>query len=415
MDRILSFITLTVALAGAAVANEPDDRHSTSWGADAGYVHVSGLPSWTEGSVGKFRFKDDGIMVSRAYLDYHGRWTDTLNAHIVMEAYDDDLGVATDFTEAYLEWRPVPRTATRYREKVGAFYPRISLENIDAGWGSPYTLNSSAINTWVAEELRSTGVEVTASRRPVSLGGSHLFSLSAAAFVGNDPAGTELAWKGWSVHDRQTRFGDDLPLPPLPQIQPGMLFQTQAPFNEPIREVDDRVGYHVNGEWKYGRKLLVTAMYYDNRADPEALEHGQYGWTTRFQHVGVQTVLPGDIGMIAQWMGGTTVMGPIVDGAYVVDVEYDSTFLLLTRAFGRHRVAGRYDDFNVSEIDRIPLDDNSEDGHAWTLGYQFAISDGVSVAAEWVSIDTYRPSFAYYGFPLEAREEQTQLMLKLRF
>ena len=49
------------------------------------------------------------------------------------------------------------------------------------------------------------------------------------------------------------------------------------------------------------------------------------------------------------------------------------------------------------------------------LSYQYTVAEGMVVAAEWVSIDTYRPSFAYYGFPLEAREEQTQLMLKLRF
>ena len=78
-----------------------------------------------------------------------------------------------------------------------------------------------------------------------------------AAFLGNDTAGTMLAWKGWSIHDRQTRFQDDLPLPPLPQIQPGALFQTQAPFSEPVREVDERVGYHISGEWRWGKKLLV--------------------------------------------------------------------------------------------------------------------------------------------------------------
>ena len=106
-------------------------------------------------------------------------------------------------------------------------------------------LNSSAINTWVAEELRSTGAEFTLSRRPSGLGGAHTFSINVAAFMGNDPAGSLLAWKGWSVHDRQSRFSDDLPLPPLPQIQPDGMFSEQDPYVEPFQEIDDEVSYRV--------------------------------------------------------------------------------------------------------------------------------------------------------------------------
>ncbi|MBT8099926.1 MAG: hypothetical protein KJO82_09255, partial [Gammaproteobacteria bacterium] len=150
---------LLLALINNSTADDSAGAHDVAWGTDLGYVWLSGRPSWTGGSVGKFRYQDDGAQLSRSFLDYRGRWTDTLDAHIVLEGYDDELGAAVDFTEAYLEWRPVPRSATRYRLKIGAFYPRISLENEAAGWSSPYTLNSSAINTWVAEELRSFGAE----------------------------------------------------------------------------------------------------------------------------------------------------------------------------------------------------------------------------------------------------------------
>ena len=135
-----------------------------------------------------------------------------------------------DLTEAYLEWRPVPRSANRYRIKVGAFYPRISLENVGPGWGSPYSISPSAINTWVGEELRSVGMEFTWSRRLKMLGDAHTFSLNAALFAGNDPAGGLIAWKGWSIHDRQSRFNDEVPLPPIPRIQPGQWWDEQDPF-----------------------------------------------------------------------------------------------------------------------------------------------------------------------------------------
>jgi len=413
MGRVLVVILLLASMPSTAV--EIAESHEAIVGIEAGYLQSSGHPSWTEGFVGKLRYQDDGVVLGRAYLDYRGRLTDTLRAHVVLEGYDDNLGNAIDFTQAYVEWRPVPKSGTRYRLKVGAFYPRISMENTDPGWSSPYTMNSSAINTWVAEELRSTGAELTISRRPESLGRLHTFSLNVAAFVGNDPAGSLLAWKGWSVHDRQSRFSDDLPLPPLPQIQPGMMFAAQDPYVEPFQEIDDEVGFYANVEWRYGKNLLVRAMHYDNRAEPTAIVNGQYGWTTIFDHVGLQTTLPGDVGLIAQWMSGSTVMGPVMNGAHVVDVEYDSFFLLLTRAFDKHRVSVRYDHFDVTQNDQTPEDNNPENGIAWTLDYQYSFSDRITLAAEWLSIKTHHCGWVYYDISPTATERQTQLSLRARF
>ena len=415
MVRVL-IAALCIVTTISAHASDVASGHSIDVGIEIGYLDVSGYDSWTNGFVGKLRHNSDGLALSRAHLDYTGRLTDTLNATVVLEGYDDDLGEAIDFTQAYLEWRPVPTSANRYRLKVGAFYPRISLENVEAGWSSPYTSNFSAINTWVAEELRSFGAELSISRRPASLGGVHEFSVNTAVFMGNDPAGSLLAWKGWSVHDRQTRFSDKLPLPPLPQIQPGMMFAAQDPYVTPFRELDDRFGYYVNGEWKYGKRLLVRAMHYDNRADPTVLVSGQYAWETVFEHVGVQTTLPGDIGLIAQWMFGSTVMGSVMpDGAHAVDVEYDSKFLLLTRTFDKHRISVRYDRFEMTQNDSTPEDQNPEDGYAWTLSYRYGFSDMFSVAGEWLSIKTHRCGWQYYDISETRTERQFQLTAKLNF
>ena len=415
MVGVLKSLCITSCFLSVVTLAQEPSRHDLAIGLDLSYVSVSGYESWTQGSVGKLRHDEDGVVMSRAFVDYEGRLTDTLDATVVFEIYDDNLGNAIDFTEAYVEWRPVPRSANRYRLKIGSFYPRISLENVDRGWSSPYTMSSSAINTWVAEELRSVGTELSYSRKPVNLGGAHEFSVNAAVFWHNDPAGSLLAWKGWSVHDRQTRYSDKLPLPPLPQIQPGMMFAAQDPYVEPLREIDDRPSYYLNVEWRYGRRLLVRAMYYDNRADPVSIVSGQYGWTTKFNHVGLQTTLPGDVGLIAQWMSGSTVMGPVMNGAHVVDVEYDSYFMLLTRAFGKHRVSARYDNFDVSQNDSTPEDNNPEYGLAWTAGYQYSYSDKINLAAEWLSIKTHRCALAYYGLDPTVTERQFQFTVKLRF
>ena len=416
MVRLLIVATLVLVPPAALLAAEPS-RYSIDLGADLSYVDASGYPSWAEGSAGKLRYDSDsdGFVLSRAYADYKLRVADTLDAHVVAELYTDGIGSTIDFTEAYFEWRPLTVTANRYRVKVGAFYPHVSLENTGLAWTSPYTISASAINSWIGEEFRNFGVEFSVSRRPQFLGGSHVFSLQASVFQNNDPAGTYLSWKGWSVHDRQTRFGDELPLPPVPQIQPGMTFSLQDPYLDPFREIDNRVGYYVSGDWKIGNRFLLRLMHYDNRADPEAYEDGQFGWTTDFNHVGVQATLPGDTGLIAQWMNGSTVWGRFFNGVRAVDADFYSYFLLLTKALDRHRFTVRYDVFDVSENDDFPLDENSEYGNAWTLAYQYEASKYATLALEWLQIETYREAFEYFGFPDDVTERQVQLAVRLRF
>jgi hypothetical protein len=396
-------------------AAEAPSRYQLSTGVDINYVDVSGLPSWTRGSVGKLRYDDSGIMFTRAFADYGMHLTDTVKLHAALEAYGDDVGSAVDFTEAYLEWRPVPRSENRYRLKIGAFYPNISLENVSAGWSSPYTLSPSAVNTWVAEEIRTLGAELTLSRRPEFLGGRHTISLQVAVFLGNDLTGGLLAWKGWSVHDRQTRFGDELPLAALPQLQPGMSFERQDPYVAPFMEIDDDPGFYVNAEWTVGNRFLFRVMHYDNRTDPLALAPGQIGWYTEFDHVGLQARLPGDIDLIVQWMGGGTEWGPIIGDTHVVDADFYSDFVLLSKSFDRHRISVRYDRFEVEDNDQIPLDDNSEYGHAWTLAYRFDATDHVSLALEALEIFSYRDAWTYFGFEDEETETQLQLGLQLLF
>ena len=189
----------------------------------------------------------------------------------------------------------------------------------------------------------------------------------------------------------------------------------QDPYVTPFREIDDATGYYVNAERRYGNQILIRAMIYDNKADPTSVVSGQYGWYTEFAHLGVQTTLPGDVGLVAQWMSGSTAMGPIVNGAYVVDVEHDSYFLLLTKAFGTHRVSARYDNFDMTQNDSIPEDDNAEAGLAWIFSYQYGFSESVNLAVEWLRIKTHRNAFVYYGLDPTVIEEQAQLTLQLRF
>lgn len=409
-DSRISVTALLLLFAVCARSAEPGEGNRLSLGIEVGHADTSGYASWTAGSVGKLIDNGSGATFRRGYLDFTSRLSDTVDLHGAVEVYDDDLGPAIGVTQAYLRWRPVPRSATSFRARVGAFYPRISLENVAAGWGSPYSLDFSAINTWVAEELRSVGVEVSLERRLPDRGQS--FGLHGSVFAGSDPAGSLLAWKGWSVHHRQTRYGDELPLAELPQTRPGSMFEAQDSYAAPLREVDDRPGYALTADWDYRHRVRVLAGLYDNRADPEALAGGQYGWRTRFRHAGLQAQIAGDVGVIGQVMTGSAKMGFVVGDARAVDVEYDAWFLLLTRRFGHHRVSLRRDRFEISENDAAPDDDNTERGGGWTFSYRYGISKSVDLVVEWLRIRTHRAAWAYLGLEPERTERQLQLILR---
>jgi hypothetical protein len=403
-------------LATSATAVAQDDTHSLVLLFDFNSAAPStDYTSWLDGGLGKLCYDEEysGVGIGRFLVEYRGRVSPSLTAHVVGD-YVDDGGGGADLTEAYLEWRPIPQSANRHSLKVGAFYPEISLENGDTGWASPFAISSSAINTWVGEELRTIGAEWSMERPLGASGSAWKVKPIAALYYGNDPIGTLLSWKGWALHDRQTRLNDVLPLPPLPQVGPSGIFQNQAVRAEPFIETDDRPGYYFGTEFQLRRRALIAVMHYDIHADPMSIRDGQYGWITRFDHVGSQVELPRDSGLVVQWLRGTTAMGPFVNGARVVDVGFDSYFLLLTKRVNQHRMSIRFDDFDVTDRDYIPLDDSSESGHAWTVAYRFDYSERLNLKLEWLQIENDRPSHAYFGRPVNGTERIVQLQVGLK-
>jgi hypothetical protein len=98
-------------------------------------------------------------------------------------------------------------------------------------------------------------------------------------------------------------------------------------------------------------------------------------------------------------MDGTTAMGPVMNGAHVVDNVFEAYMLLLTQQRGRHRWTVRLDDFSVVDRDTTPLDDNAEDGYATTLAYRLTRDAAWSFGVEWVELDVTRPANVYFGEP----------------
>ena len=61
------------------------------------------------------------------------------------------------------------------------------------------------------------------------------------------------------------------------------------------------------------------------------------------------------------------------------------------------------------------INENSENGHAWTVAYRYDINQNFTIAAEWLEIYSNRPAWAYFDLAEKKSEQQLQLTLRMRF
>lgn len=400
MDALLNrsaWLVALVVLSGPAGAAQLGDRHELAIQLDWSLFDArSNLGAWTEGGAGKLRYDANGSdhAAARVAIEYRGQIAPTLFGRVVADAIDDASSSA-GLTEAYLEWRPLPRGVNRNRVRLGAFYPAFSLENTGFAWESPYTRSFSVINTWIGEEIRPFGLDWRLTRPIGSERSPHSIDVSAGLFYGNDPAGTLLFWRGWSAHDRQTRLSERLPLPPLVLAgapgQPDIVIERHL---HPFAEIDHRPGIYLGSDWTYARRARVSLGFYDNRADPYSFSDGQWAWRTRFLHLAAQVSLPAGFGLIVQHMRGDTqwLVPPTSDGTmsaatrHVTD-DFDADFLLISKPIReRHRVSLRFDTFGFRRPGELQIDT----GKVRTVAYSYAVNSKLGMQLEWMEIDSSR-------------------------
>lgn len=396
------------------------DRHELSIRLDWSFIETdSDLGAWPDGGFGKLRYagNQSGIDTSRLAIEYTGQIRPTWFAHLVADAIGDAETTA-GVTEAFIEWRPLPGGPARNRFRIGAFYPEFSVENSDFAWESPYAISFSAINTWIGEEIRPIGLEWS-SRRPLGSPGSpHELDLAAGVFYGNDTAGTLFFWRGWSIHNRQTRLNERLRLPSL-------VFGGRSPDSsfivprklDPIAEIDDAPGLYLASHWRYQRRLKIGIALYDNRADPLSFRDGQWAWDTQFWQLSAQASLPGDFALLTQKMRGRTdwiippdPAGTIGPDSMLVQDEFESSYVLLSKSVhDDHRVSLRFDTFDFWRPGQL----TSDKGNAVAVAWGLAVHERLNMTLEWMQIESSRGLWPlFYGL---SDSRRTESVLQLGF
>lgn len=388
----------TVLLAGSAA-------HGASWELDLDMRAVTsdaGTPVLDGGfSPVRFSEQQSGLQLGRLRLALDTPLGEVWKLHVDASAWGNAYRNPIGLTEAYLQFRPYPRDDLRLRVKAGAFYAPISLENRTGGWASPYTLTYSALDTWIAEELRTIGLEARVDWLGTRRGLPFDVDAVAGVFGWNEVAGAALADGGFVLDDRQTPLFDRV----------GRIENPSGGYVEPFREMDGRAGYYGGMELHFPGRILVTALHYDNRADPassDAVSH-IFAWHTDFNSAGARVEYAPGWTLIAQWLSGHTEIAP---RAGALEWPFHARYVLLSRRFGNHHMlSARYDRFQVDS--RNAEADGEQSGHAWTAAYVFDSGKSWTAALEWLRVTnrSYNQS-EYLGRAGFLTDDQVQLAIR---
>ncbi len=377
-----------------------------------GVVRVSAgsfdtAPSFQEGGFGKLLGgSEDGRVESvigeaRLAMDWQMGAGWDLFVHGVARRDADGEGTSggagSGLLEAFVEKSFGDGEWHLWTVRAGQFFLPSSRENVDSLWTSPYTLSLSAMNSWIAEEIRPIGVDVAYRKTFPS---DHKIQLAATVFGGNDTSATLLAWRGFSFHDRPTPTGRFVPLPPIERFDEPFPRQSTRGSKAFGSDLDGRPGYAGRARWSApDDRAIIQVTAFLNRGD-RALHGEEYAWETDFRWLSVETRLPADFRLIGEWGTGTSLMGFAPPGGKsdaVVDIGFDTFYVLLTRDFGTWRATVRYDDFRIEDRDSTALDDNREDGRAWTLAVLVPIDEHWRAGVEWLDVAAARPAARQAG------------------
>jgi len=379
--------------------------------ADLRFAIASGARSSFDGGFGKFRFGANGnssagsdLRLTEVSLTARSQLTGSLLAQVTAQ-YNPDGGQEVDLLEAFVRWRPVSLSRTRFSLKAGAVFPKVSFENTGRAWSNIYTLTNSAANTWIAEEFRPVGVEGTLQYRAENY---DLFFTAGAFFV-NDRSGVALAFRGFTLNAQKLGLWGNLPISDLP---PGRV----GASNQPFIEADDRPGFSLGLHWKHQYLGEISIYAADNRADTAVVSDSGRLWRTRFLNAAVERKFGASWIIGAQTMYGDTITNPQDSEALIIGTRFFTISGMLAHdVSAKTRLALRLEHFDQLDISNVPpVPDLNENGMALTAAATYKISKNFALTAEWVHSNTDRFEENQIA-PIILNEDLLQLNFRAQF
>ena len=364
-------------------------------------------PSFLDKGTGTFRTDGTQLSLSQAILDVKADVYGDFDAHIVANGYDDgDRNVG--FTQAYLEYKPLSGDVYQWQGRAGFFYPKLSVENTDTGWLASNFITSSYINSWIGEELRVPGIEVSFKRSGRRARSPWSLQIDAAAYRGNDTIGALVAWKGFGLHDRQTLHHERVEFAPIPAV---INYINSPTWTVPFTEIDGKVGYYIGFKARYLRKFDIRYFFYDNQADPLILDERRlYSWNTRFNSVAARYLLSNNTELSFHFLDGLTEMGD-----FIVFADYTAFYAAVSHRRGANKYSARFDVFDVREKDFIPADPNDSHGVALTLNWTHTFSEQWQSSVEAIYNQNTLYNRETLGVTPRQDERQLQWAMTYRF
>lgn len=410
-NRLIRALRRTVPLALAVVFGPPSMAHGQTVGANAlaefGLVVPAGQVSFEKGGLGKLEYGGSDVsplVTGQALADLRAQFDQKLGVYATLRLAPDQHA-PFDVLEAYARYQPILSTSWVWTLKGGAFFPPISLENEGVGWTSPWTLTSSAINSWVGDELRTIGLESNIEWRYTG-GAAALFG---AVFGANDPAGALLADRGWVFDSRPAGlFGE----PRVSDLVAGFEGRAGPLREQPFQEIDGQPGWYAGASLRKDGVGRLTALYYDNRGDPDTASGTDLTWRTQFASVGAEADI-GDVVLLGQGMVGRTSFEP-EDEVYST-TDFQSAYLLAGYYFGDYRVAGRADWFATQSHSAPGGPGPGEHGYALTVAGTWAPKRWLHLTAEVLRVDSVNTQRTLISAPPHAVEWQGRLAARFLY
>ncbi len=360
-------------------------------------AYVKAPPSWTHGSFGRFDVGADSagdtMFRSTGVAQIGAEWSPTtwLTGHAQVLARSEPSGTQGKrfgFVEAYADLH-----TERWHLRAGEFFLPTSRENTDPLWTSPYTITWSAINTWMAEEVRPIGADL-------QFAPNFYATFGATAFRGNDTMGTLPAARGWGFGNRLSVYDEDIAVPP-PQGS-----------TKPIgSDLDGKWGFSERVRLSLPERAMLQVTHLDNRSELVD-RRGQIPWQTTFNHAGGQLGTTGPATLAAEWLSGETTVG-FPGGTFTLD--FQSIYLLGSYKTGHERISARIERFSTRNHVRSNPDFARENGHAFTVAWFHEPGDHARYGLELIKADGNHPGATGIGVSLNTGGTMITAEARYRF